>query len=99
MCRDLRLISATAPPKVTGTFELDVTPAYTNRLEVMHGGAAAMVHDICTTITQAGVSRKNFWQFGGVSRVLSITYLRPVKAGMCVRIECEVLQVGSKSVT
>ena len=96
MTKDLTLISATGPPKVTAVFELNITPAYGSRMNNMHGGAVALVFDMCTTMTVAPLSRKDFWWFGGVSRVLSITYLRPVKVGMCVRIECEVLQMGAR---
>jgi len=96
MTQHLQLVSSTGPPKVTSVFELEVTPAFGNRMGNMHGGAIALVYDMCTTMTVAPLSREDFWWFGGVSRVLSVTYLRPVKVGMCIRIECEVLQMGTR---
>ena len=47
-------------------------------------------------MAMAPLAREDFWHFGGVSRVLSVTYLRPTKTGRRVVIECEVLQVGKR---
>jgi len=95
----IRVVSATGPPRVTATFELDITPAFSNRMGNMHGGAIALVFDMCTTMCAAPLARRDFWWFGGVSRTLSITYLRPVKVGVVVLIECEVLQMGERLAT
>jgi acyl-coenzyme A thioesterase 13 len=51
---------------------------------------------MCTTIAMAPCAREDFWHFGGVTRVLSVTYLRPTKTGTRVVIECQVLQVGKR---
>lgn len=92
----LKVIHATAPPKVTAVFEVEITPAFGNRLGNMHGGAMALVYDMCTTAAAAPLARPGFWEFGGVSRVLSVTYLRPARVGTVVRIECEVIQMGGR---
>lgn len=96
MRNHLRVVRATTSPRTTVVFEMKVTPAFSNLLGSMHGGAVALVYDMCTTAAAAPLARKGFWQFGGVSRVLSVTYLRPIKVGMVIRIECEVLQIGAR---
>ena len=53
-----------------------------------------MIVDMCTTMAVAPVARRDFWWFGGVSRKLDVTYLRPVMSGRTVRVECEVVQIG-----
>ena len=96
MTRDLVLVSATGPPNVTAIFEMDMTPMYGSRMGNAQGAAVALIHDMCTTMAMAPLAREDFWHFGGVSRVLSVTYLRPTKTGTRVVVECEVLQVGKR---
>jgi acyl-coenzyme A thioesterase 13 len=78
---------------------MTVLPFYGNRMSNMHGGALALVFDMCTTICTGPIARKDFWWFGGVSRKLDVTYLRPVKVGSIIVIECEVLQIGRRLAT
>jgi acyl-coenzyme A thioesterase 13 len=94
--RDLRFVSATAKPSATAIFELTIVPSQCNRMNNLHGGAAALIIDMCTTMTVAPISRADFWLFGGVSRLLSVTFLRPVGVGTVVVIECEVIQIGKQ---
>jgi len=61
---------------------------------ILHGGAIALVIDIATTLALAPIARPGFWQYGGVSRTLSVTYLRPAPLGTTVRIVAEVVQAG-----
>lgn len=96
MTRDLSVISATKSPKTTAVFEMDMMPNYGSRMGNAQGAAISLIHDMCTTMAMAPLSREDFWHFGGVSRVLSVTYLRPTKTGRRVVIECEVLQVGKR---
>jgi acyl-coenzyme A thioesterase PaaI-like protein len=42
----------------------------------------------------APISRKDFWHFGGVSRTLSVTYLRPIQKGITIIVKCKVIQIG-----
>lgn len=65
----------------------------------MHGGAVALVFDMTTTMCAAPLARRDFWWFGGVSRTLSVTYMRPVRMGTTVEINCEVLQMGERLAT
>jgi acyl-coenzyme A thioesterase 13 len=98
----IRLISATRSinnKKASCIFELDVTPRWSNRMRNMHGGAIALVFDMATTMCAAPLAREGFWVFGGVSRSLSVTYLRPVRMGMTVEVHCEVLQMGQRLAT
>ncbi|OQV06033.1 hypothetical protein CLAIMM_10674 [Cladophialophora immunda] len=80
-------------------FSMRAGPDFTNRMGNMHGGAVAMIYDMCTTMCAAPLAKEDFWVFGGVSRTLSITYLRPVREAMDLQIECEVLQQGSRLAT
>ena len=82
--------------RTTATFAMKVSPLYANRMGNMHGGAIAMILDMCTTMTAAPLARRDFWWFGGVSRTLGITYLRPVRKDMDLLIECEILQQGER---
>ncbi len=82
--------------KATAVFEMKAAPLFANRMGNMHGGAVAMVFDMCTTMTAAPLARKDFWWFGGVSRTLTITYLRPVRKNTELLIECEILQQGKR---
>ena len=43
-----------------------------------------------------GVSRPGFYGMGGVSRNLSLTYLRPVPLGTEVRIICDLVHAGRR---
>lgn len=98
----LRLVSVVVHPRgnpgplCTCVFAITVTPPLCNRRGTLHGGAIAQLIDICTTIALAPIARSGFWEFAGVSRTLSVTYLRPAPAGMEVRIVAEVVQAGKR---
>lgn len=77
-------------------FRMKNSPTFSNRMGNMHGGAVAMIFDMCTTMCAAPLATKDFWIFGGVSRTLSVTFLRPVREGVDLTIECEVLQQGQR---
>jgi acyl-coenzyme A thioesterase 13 len=76
------------------TFSLTVAPDLCSRSGNIHGGAVALIVDMCTTMAQAPVARPGFWEFGGVSRTLTTTYMRPIPMGTEALVVCEVLQVG-----
>ncbi|ETN40896.1 uncharacterized protein HMPREF1541_05176 [Cyphellophora europaea CBS 101466] len=96
LMRDIQILSATGPPNTTSVFELEMTPTYCSRMGNAHGGAVSLIFDMCTSMCIAPVARQGFWEFGGVSRTLNVTYMRPVRQGITVLIECEVLQVGKR---
>ena len=77
----------------------DVKPQFLNPRGAMHGGAVALLVDMCTTLTAAPIARKDFWHFGGVSRTISITYLRPIEGGTRIFIKSEVKGIGKRLCT
>lgn len=96
MKHHLKLLAATAPPKVTATFTMKVTRDFCSTMGNMHGGAIALVLDMCTTACMAPVSTPDFWLFGGVSRTLNTTFLRAIRKGTEIEVFCEVLHVGAR---
>ena len=96
MRRHLRLVDAYRLPNgmAIATFSMLVTTSLCNRTGMLHGGAASMIVDMCTTMAQAPIAKPGFWHFGGVSRTLSVTYLRPISKDIEILIVCEVMQVG-----
>ncbi|EKD16307.1 putative thioesterase family protein [Drepanopeziza brunnea f. sp. 'multigermtubi' MB_m1] len=84
-----------ASPAGTATFEFVVGERYANVNGVMHGGAAGVIFDMCTTTALGPLARPGFWDFlGGVTRALNISYLRAIPVDTTVRIHSRVLQVG-----
>jgi acyl-coenzyme A thioesterase 13 len=64
-------------------------------VDVMHGGAAAVIFDMATTTALCPLARPNYWEFmGGVTRTLSISYLRAVPIGTTVRLSSHVVSCG-----
>lgn len=76
------------------TFSLDVRPELCSRTGNLHGGAAALVFDMCTGMAVAPLATVEGWRFGGVSRNLNVSYLRPVPVGTVVDVVCEVVSLG-----
>ncbi|KAI0099317.1 Thioesterase/thiol ester dehydrase-isomerase [Nemania sp. FL0031] len=87
---------SSSPPHPSATFRLTVQPMHANFLGNLHGGCASTIFDICTTLSLNLISRPGFWDYGGVSRTLNVTYLRPVPVGTAVDIECEVIHAGQR---
>lgn len=87
----------TPHPRVTFTYT--VQPDHCNRLQNLHGGCAATLFDFCTTMPLSLINKPGYWAYLGVTRTLSVTYLRPVPVGMEVLIECEVIHAGKNLAT
>ncbi|KAI4725691.1 hypothetical protein E4T49_06570 [Aureobasidium sp. EXF-10728] len=94
----LSLLSITTPTPKTCLATFTYTPPsyYANPLGNLHGAAHALLYDNCTTLALAAVSSPGFWMLGGVSRVLDVKYVRGVKVGEEVTVECEVVHVGGR---
>lgn len=78
------------------TFELEVIPELCNPMNRMHGGAMALLADMTTTMAAAPIAQQGWWEFGGVSRTLSVTYLRPTPLGTTVVVDCVLRSIGSR---
>lgn len=78
------------------TFSYTVQPEHCNRLSNLHGGAAATLFDYCTTMPLCLINKPGFWSMLGVSRNLSVTYLRPIPVGQTVFIECDIVAAGGR---
>jgi len=92
----VRLVSATIPPTTphpTIVARLSVPKEYSNVLGNMHGGATATIFDNLTTLPLCLVEG---WGFGGVSRGLNVTYLRPVECGEEIEVTGEVMGYGKR---
>ena len=62
----------------------------------LHGGAAATLIDLLTTVALAPLASEGKFAFLGVSRTLHAGYLKPVKEGEDVEIVCEAFNVGKR---
>jgi len=76
------------------TFALTVPISLCNGGSNLHGGAVALIFDLCTSMTVAAVAREGFWDSAHVSRTLNCTYLRPAPVGTTLLIESEVVHLG-----
>lgn len=56
----------------------------------------ALLADMTTTMAAAPIAEPGWWEFGGVSRTLSVTYLRPSVVGTRVVVRCVVRNVGAR---
>jgi len=84
-----------ASPEGTVDFEFLIDERYANLNGVMHGGAAGVIFDMCTTTALGPLAKPGYWDFlGGVTRTLNISYLRAIPIGTTVRLHSEVTQVG-----
>ena len=90
----LKVITVTSPTTVKATYTFTVEQFYCNGSGNLHGGAQSTFYDLCTSLTLMGIGKRGFWINGGVSRVLTVTYLRPAPEGTELEMETEVLAAG-----
>lgn len=100
-----RSLEILAPTHAIATFAFKVERFYCNASGNLHGGAQAFMFDMCTSLVVQAIARQpgsgiksdlDSWMNGGVSRTLSVNYLRPAPEGEDVLMECEVVQMGKK---
>jgi acyl-coenzyme A thioesterase PaaI-like protein len=89
-CENVKLkqVTRTGPNSSSIVFTFKVDRFYCNVSGNLHGGAQATMYDMLTGMSIQGIGRRDFWLNGGVSRSLSVTYLRPAPEG--VELECDV---------
>ncbi|KAL2064494.1 hypothetical protein VTL71DRAFT_4988 [Oculimacula yallundae] len=83
-------------PIAKTTFSVLVSPNLQNPRGFMHGGAQALLVDMCTTMAVAPLSSKDFWHFGGLTRTLNVVCLQPVPGNEVVYVDCEVRGIGKR---
>ncbi|KAL4917263.1 HotDog domain-containing protein [Aspergillus aurantiobrunneus] len=93
---NLTFDSASPLPSAEISFLLTIAPKHCNYLGNLHGGCAATLFDTLSSMILLGVSKPGFFQLGGVSRHLNVTYLRPVPVGTTVRLVSRVVNVGKR---
>lgn len=59
--RDIKLVDGS--PLGGSSFELVITTAYGNLNGVMHGGAAGVIFDMCTTMALTPLAKPGFWEY------------------------------------
>lgn len=99
--RTIRVASATSSTSLGSelahcVFHLEILPAFCNPMGNMHGGAVALLADMATTMATAPVSQPGWWEFGGVSRTLQVTYLKPIVKGTVAEVECFLRGAGRR---
>jgi acyl-coenzyme A thioesterase 13 len=91
-------ISASIDPKDPNhgfaTFGMKVPLSLCNAGGNLHGGAVALIFDMCTSMALSAIARDGFWDTGHVSRTINCTYMRPAPEGTELVIENEVTHVG-----
>ncbi|RDW95302.1 hypothetical protein BP5796_01065 [Coleophoma crateriformis] len=84
-----------ASPEGVVEFEFLIDERYGNLNGVMHGGAAGVIFDMCTTSALGPLAKPGYWDFlGGVTRTLNISYLRAIPIGTTVRLKSVVTSAG-----
>jgi hypothetical protein len=59
---NLELVDASSSPTSTAVFQMAITETYANINNVMHGGAAGVIFDMCTTSALGPLSKPGFWE-------------------------------------
>ena len=71
-----------------------VVPKLCNKTGFLHGGAASTLLDTLTSTALLTIAKPGYWETLGVSRTLTVTFLRPLPQGTKVFVDCEVVAVG-----
>ena len=79
-------------------FTFPVEPILCNASENLHGGIATTLFDALTTVSLLTIIKPGYWDTFGVSRTLTVTFLRPLPVGTKVFLDCEVVAAGKRMV-
>lgn len=90
----LRSIELPTPKTAKAVFAFTVDRSLCNASLNLHGGAQATIFDVCTSLAAQAIGKEGFWLNAGVSRVLTVNYLRPAPEGEALLLECEVVHLG-----
>ena len=90
----LKELNVHGPASATGTFTFKVDGFYCNGSGNLHGGAQSMMYDICSSLVLQSIGKRGGWINAGVSRTLTVNYLRPAPEGTELEMECEVVAAG-----
>ncbi|CZT21200.1 uncharacterized protein RCC_07062 [Ramularia collo-cygni] len=96
LTEDVKLVSykQLSPTTSSAVFAFRVERFYCNFSGNLHGGAAATFYDVLTSILLQAIDAPGSWGNAGVSRSLSVTYLRPAPEGIMVECDVEVVHSG-----
>lgn len=85
------------PPNVLATvvFSMLIDEKYGNLNGVLHGGAVGVIMDMVTTAAIGPMTRPGYWEFlAGVTRTLSVNYLKAVPVGTLVHLHGHLYGLG-----
>jgi acyl-coenzyme A thioesterase 13 len=88
--------TASNPHNASTVFSFEIPRELCNMNGSLHGGAVALIFDICTSTAISACSKEGFWDTGHVSRTLNCTYLRPAPLGAKVTVESQVVHLGRR---
>lgn len=79
-------------------FTFVVEPSFCNKGGNLHGGIATTLFDNLTTLALLTIAKPGYWDTFGVSRTLTVSFLRPLPANSKVLVDCEVVAAGKRMV-
>jgi acyl-coenzyme A thioesterase 13 len=79
-------------------YAFTVEPFFCNKSGNLHGGVASTFFDNLTTLALLTIAKPGYWDTFGVSRNLTMMFLRPIPVGIKVFVDCEVVAAGKRMV-
>ena len=83
-----------SPERGTIEYEIDIDPSFCTVFGNLHGGAASTILDQLTSLVFHMYTKPGYIENGTVTRTLTVTCLRPIKAGTKVRVEAGLVNIG-----
>ena len=94
--RDMIIIDAFLSPLPTTSIRLTIPHNLCNTIGNLHGGATALIFDVCTTLPLSLIRREGFWEMAGVSRTLNVAFLDAVPMNEEIEVSGEVVKIGKR---